>query len=101
MLTRAANHLPVTAALLLLLPLSPFSTLSVSAFSTSFGKPIDFQKIANKKILTTTTTTHLAMSTSSATQTDKYSMADQQARFKKAKDENNQRYLDILTVYDP
>ena len=30
----------------------------------------------------------------------KYSIADQQARFAKAKEENNQRYLDITTVYD-
>ena len=32
--------------------------------------------------------------------TKKYSIADQQARFTKAKEENNQRYLDITTVYD-
>lgn len=30
----------------------------------------------------------------------RYSIADQQARFAKAKEENNQRYLDITTVYD-
>lgn len=30
----------------------------------------------------------------------RYSMADQKARFAKAKKENNQRYLDITTVYD-
>ena len=30
----------------------------------------------------------------------RYSIADQQARFAKAKKENNQRYLDITTVYD-
>jgi len=32
---------------------------------------------------------------------EKYSMADQEARFARAKKENNQRYLDITTVYDP
>lgn len=30
-----------------------------------------------------------------------YSMADQQARFAKAKKENNERYLNIDSVYDP
>ena len=29
-----------------------------------------------------------------------YSLADQTARFKRAKDEKNARYLDITTVYD-
>lgn len=31
----------------------------------------------------------------------RYSLADQPARFARAKKENNQRYLDITTVYDP
>jgi D-arabinose 1-dehydrogenase-like Zn-dependent alcohol dehydrogenase len=31
----------------------------------------------------------------------RYSLADQVARFARAKRENNQRYLDITTVYDP
>lgn len=32
--------------------------------------------------------------------TEQYSIPDQQARFAKAKKENNERYLDITTVYD-
>jgi NADPH:quinone reductase-like Zn-dependent oxidoreductase len=32
---------------------------------------------------------------------DRYSLPDQVARFAKAKAENNERYLDITTVYDP
>jgi NADPH:quinone reductase-like Zn-dependent oxidoreductase len=32
---------------------------------------------------------------------DRYSDPDQAARFAKAKKENNQRFLDITTVYDP
>jgi len=32
---------------------------------------------------------------------ERYSLADQEARFARAKKENNQRYLDITTVYDP
>lgn len=32
---------------------------------------------------------------------DKYTIADQPARFARAKKENNQRYLDITSVYDP
>lgn len=32
---------------------------------------------------------------------DRHSIADQQARFAKAKAENDTRYLDITSVYDP
>jgi NADPH:quinone reductase-like Zn-dependent oxidoreductase len=32
---------------------------------------------------------------------DRYSLPDQPARFAKAKAENNKRFLDITTVYDP
>jgi hypothetical protein len=31
----------------------------------------------------------------------RFSLPDQQARFKRAKDNNDERYLDITTVYDP
>jgi NADPH:quinone reductase-like Zn-dependent oxidoreductase len=40
-------------------------------------------------------------STSQLAMSERYSMADQEARFSKAKKENNQRFLDITTVYDP
>ena len=39
-------------------------------------------------------------STNMSDSNNKYSMADQEARFSKAKQENNQRYLDITTVYN-
>jgi short chain dehydrogenase len=46
-----------------------------------------------------------AMSSSASAPTigqeERYSMADQEARFNKAKLENNQRFLDITSVYDP
>ena len=43
-----------------------------------------------------------AMSTSSTVeQKERYSLADQEARFNKAKAENNLRFLDITSVYDP
>jgi NADPH:quinone reductase-like Zn-dependent oxidoreductase len=45
---------------------------------------------------TSVITTSLAMSSTEA----RYSLADQPARFAQAKKENNQRYLDITTVYD-
>ena len=32
---------------------------------------------------------------------DRYTIPDQPARFARAKEQNNQRYLDITTVYDP
>jgi NAD(P)-dependent dehydrogenase (short-subunit alcohol dehydrogenase family) len=37
----------------------------------------------------------------SSTANDKYTLADQVARFARAKKENNQRYLNIESVYDP
>jgi C-terminal processing protease CtpA/Prc len=40
-------------------------------------------------------------SSSSLTMSDRYTIPDQPARFARAKKENNQRYLDIETVYDP
>jgi NADPH:quinone reductase-like Zn-dependent oxidoreductase len=65
--------------LLLLLPQS-------SAFvSHSIGRPPFLSQ----------TITSLAMSD------ERYTIADQPARFARAKGENNQRYLDITTVYDP
>jgi hypothetical protein len=39
--------------------------------------------------------------TLSMSDSDRYSMPDQQARFARAKKESNERYLDITTVYDP
>jgi NADPH:quinone reductase-like Zn-dependent oxidoreductase len=39
--------------------------------------------------------------TSLAMSEERYTIADQPARFARAKRENNQRYLDITTVYDP
>ena len=51
---------------------------------------------------TSSTTTSLQASTMNPVGTErKYSMADQKARFQRAKDENNERYLDITTVYNP
>ena len=47
--------------------------------------------------------TRLSMASTDAedeTRGGKYSIADQVQRFAKAKEENNQRYLDITTVYD-
>lgn len=49
-------------------------------------------------ISTTRTTTSLVMSSSDI---DRYTIADQPARYARAKKENNQRYLDIESVYDP
>lgn len=45
---------------------------------------------------TITTSSSLAMSDD-----ERYTIADQPARFARAQRENNQRYLDITTVYDP
>jgi hypothetical protein len=40
-------------------------------------------------------------SSSSLAMSDRYTIPDQPARFARAKRDNNQRYLDIETVYDP
>ena len=48
----------------------------------------------------TATTTSLAMAAFDETRGGTHSMADQVARFNKAKEENNLRYLDISTVYN-
>jgi short chain dehydrogenase len=42
-----------------------------------------------------------ASSSETITEERRYTLADQVARFARAKAENNQRYLDITTVYDP
>jgi NAD(P)-dependent dehydrogenase (short-subunit alcohol dehydrogenase family) len=57
---------------------------TVSAFAAP--KPIAFAR----------TTTTLAMADS-----ERYTIPDQPARFARAKSENNERYLDIESVYDP
>ena len=36
-----------------------------------------------------------------ASKDDQYTLADQEARFSRAKEENNERYLNIDSVYDP
>lgn len=55
--------------------------------STSFAFLIHSQRVAFHR-------TSLTMSD------DRYTIPDQPARFARAKKENNQRYLDITTVYD-
>lgn len=47
-----------------------------------------------------TTKSLLKMAASDETRGGAYSIADQEARFNKAKEEKNERYLDISTVYD-
>jgi len=63
-----------------------------SAFTTAPTKPTAFHRLTSRAI---SSTTHLAMSS------DRYTIPDQPARFARAKAEDNRRYLDIETVYDP
>lgn len=65
-----------------------------SAFSTARPKPTAFHRLTSPS---TASPTQLAMSSSS----DRYTIPDQPARFARAKAEDNRRYLDIETVYDP
>lgn len=62
----------------------------ISAFSTSTAS----NTVARSFVSST------AMSAFDETRGGTYSMADQVARFAKAKEENNQRYLDIESIYD-
>jgi len=68
-----------------------------TAFSTARPKPAAFHR---RSMTTTppTTTTNLAMASSDS---DRYTIPDQPARFARAKAEDNRRYLDIDTVYNP
>jgi NADPH:quinone reductase-like Zn-dependent oxidoreductase len=90
----------IATCLLAILP----STVAFARTSTTraFIRP-SVLSTANTPTLTTAaasftntrTTTSLTMSDS-----DRYSLPDQPARFAKAKAENNERFLDITTVYD-
>jgi hypothetical protein len=73
----------------------------ISTFSTRHRPPPALLCLASliRNRPTKTLTTILA-STSMSNEKD-YSMPDQAARFAKANTENNQRYLDINSVYDP
>jgi len=61
---------------------------ATSGFSVARPLPNTFHR-------TISSPTNLAMST------DRYTIPDQPARFARAKEEKNERYLDIETVYDP
>lgn len=73
-----------------LLRIAPVLTiLSTSCtFSSARQQGIAFHRTAS------------ALAMSSKNNSDQYSMADQPARFARAKKEDNKRYLDITTVYD-
>jgi len=68
-----------------------------SAFTTARPKLTTFRR-SMTTTPPTTTTTNLAMSSSDS---DRYTIPDQPARFARAKAEDNRRYLDIDTVYNP
>mmetsp|Transcript_3474 Transcript_3474/g.9608 ORF Transcript_3474/g.9608 Transcript_3474/m.9608 type:complete len:342 (+) Transcript_3474:42-1067(+) len=78
------------------------STLSLSVLNTSaFVVQAERSSIVSKATTTAgTTTTTLKMSDDfDETRGGTYSMADQVARFAKAKEENNERFLNIESVY--
>jgi len=95
--------LPIILSLIATLPV--FTTAFTSAKSTGSRVPFlittsGSSSIPAPRTTTSATSTSLAMS-SSSDESRKFSLADQVARFARAKKENNQRYLDITTVYDP
>lgn len=75
--------------------------------SVAFGfsvTPVVGAKSASPRSTCSTTSKHMASNVPGDPDFDEtrggvYSMADQEARYNKAKKENNQRYLDITTVY--
>lgn len=75
------------------------STSTTAAFSPAFAAVATTTTTRRSTAFTRNTAT-LAMSTAADTTSSKYSIPDQPARFAKAKEENNQRYLNIESVYD-
>jgi NADPH:quinone reductase-like Zn-dependent oxidoreductase len=80
---------------------SATTTLLFALFPTT---SLSFASSAKRAFLpataATSSPTALAMAEDAPT-TTRYTIPDQPARFARAKAENNQRYLDIATVYDP
>ena len=75
--------------------------LAILPSTVAFARTSTTRAFIRPSILTkaapfTSTTTLLTMADS-----DRYSLPDQPARFAKANAENNKRFLDITTVYDP
>lgn len=72
--------------------------------TTAFSMPASNGLPAPTTTTRTTVATSLAMASGDdsfdETRGGKYSIADQVARFAKAKEENNERYLDITSVYN-
>ena len=74
----------------------------ILAVSGSFNFAIAFASKSATFTRSISSTSTKRISTSIAmSDADRYTIPDQPARFARAKEENNQRYLDIDTVYDP
>eukprot|EP00545_Synedropsis_sp_CCMP1620_P013731 CAMPEP_0119003868 /NCGR_PEP_ID=MMETSP1176-20130426/810_1 /TAXON_ID=265551 /ORGANISM="Synedropsis recta cf, Strain CCMP1620" /LENGTH=332 /DNA_ID=CAMNT_0006955505 /DNA_START=24 /DNA_END=1022 /DNA_ORIENTATION=+ len=70
------------------------------AFSNAFAAPAFVSATTTTAATTTVTSLNMADDNFDETRGGKYSLADQTARFTKAKEEKNERYLDITSVYD-
>jgi hypothetical protein len=76
--------------------------LAYLSTKTRHQTSINNHSILKSRLLARNIRISLTMSSLSGNvQDQRYSLADQEARFTKAKDENNQRFLDITSVYDP
>lgn len=74
--------------------------LSLASLTQAWVLPQNVQVSSSTKPTAFRTNSKLKMADFDETRGGTYSIADQVARFNKAKEENNQRYLDIASVYD-
>ena len=79
---------------MMILRFALFSALFLTSSAFSIPTP------SLRSAIATSTTLNMADDSFDETRGGKYSMADQVARFAKAKEENNERYLNIESVYN-
>jgi NAD(P)-dependent dehydrogenase (short-subunit alcohol dehydrogenase family) len=83
-----------------LIALTLVSVTNVGAWVVSPAKAVQAAANTNLHHLSTSTSTSLRMADFDETRGGTYSLADQVARFEKAKADNNERHLNIDSVYD-
>lgn len=76
--------------------------LSVSAKNSvsAFASPASSRSFVTKSASASSSTSYVSRTTLAMSDSDRYTIPDQPARFARAKAENNERYLNIDSVYD-
>jgi NADPH:quinone reductase-like Zn-dependent oxidoreductase len=75
--------------------------LAILPSTVAFARPSTTRAFIRPSVLTKTAPFTSATTSLTMADSGRYSLPDQPARFAKAKAENNERFLDITTVYDP